>query len=289
MLSIIICSSKEDISQVLRKNIEATVGITHEVIVINNSQRHYSMFSAYNEGVRRAKFDNLCFCHQDVRFHSGGWGKKIAAHLEDRDTGLIGLAGSFYLLDIPAPWFKAKPYFKNLIQSYRDSKRLANKYELQKDEDVICVDGFFFCSRKDVFQKVRFDELYGGFHFYDLDISMQIHESGYRIKVISDITVKHFSTGTMKKRWIHAAYMFYDKWKDHLPATIYPEIKIETQVRIKAFRDLLYLHFVNLVPLKEQTMKSGWRALRLNIITAMLLVPVKLLLNAVKSLFHIMH
>lgn len=55
MISCIICSRQPDISAELKENIATTVGCEYELVVIDNSKDEYSIFSAYNEGVRCAK------------------------------------------------------------------------------------------------------------------------------------------------------------------------------------------------------------------------------------------
>ena len=70
MLSLIICSRNSDISATLKKNIETTIGINYELIVINNSLNHYSIFEAYNQGIRKSKYQFLCFMHEDILYHT---------------------------------------------------------------------------------------------------------------------------------------------------------------------------------------------------------------------------
>ncbi|MDR2057526.1 MAG: glycosyltransferase family protein [Dysgonamonadaceae bacterium] len=274
MVSIIICAKQGNISESLKSNIKDTIGIPYELVIIDNSKNEYSIFKAYNEGVKKASYDLLCFMHEDIWYHSQDWGKRIVAHLSLSKVGLIGLAGAYYLLSLPSTWFKAKPYVKNLIQtSYKH-------YSIMEDKDVICVDGFWFCSRKDVFRQVAFDEkIFHGFHFYDLDISMQIHEKGYSIRVISDITVEHFSGGSLNRQWLDSAYIFYYKWEKQLPASLDVSPKKKLLVNTKAFRDLLYVHKENNCPVTKETWRIGWHTLKFNVLTAYLLYYVKRLIH----------
>ena len=55
MLSLIICSRHSDISDKLKDNIQKTIIAEYELIVIDNSKNKYSIFSAYNEGVKKAR------------------------------------------------------------------------------------------------------------------------------------------------------------------------------------------------------------------------------------------
>lgn len=74
MLSLIICSRTPQISEELEKNIAETIGCEYELVVIDNSKNKYSIFRAYNEGVRLAKGDNLCFMHDDILYKTADWG-----------------------------------------------------------------------------------------------------------------------------------------------------------------------------------------------------------------------
>ena len=60
MISIIICSRTPDISRELKQNIATKIGCDYELVVIDNSSNGHSIFSAYNEGVEKAKGELLC-------------------------------------------------------------------------------------------------------------------------------------------------------------------------------------------------------------------------------------
>ena len=47
MLSLIICSRTPKISNALEKNIAETIGCEYELVVIDNSQNKYSIFSSF--------------------------------------------------------------------------------------------------------------------------------------------------------------------------------------------------------------------------------------------------
>ena len=83
MISIIICSRNSNISSELRQNIAETIGCEHELVIIDNSTNNHSIFNAYNEGVKRSKGEILCFCHDDIIFHSTSWGSSIEELFKD--------------------------------------------------------------------------------------------------------------------------------------------------------------------------------------------------------------
>ena len=102
MISIITCSRENAILAKVKQNISETVGREFELIVIDNSENRYSIFEAYNEGVRQAKGNLLCFMHEDVLYRSKDWGGVMERHFqEDERMGLIGFSGSHFLPDTP--------------------------------------------------------------------------------------------------------------------------------------------------------------------------------------------
>ena len=84
MLSLIICSRTPKISEELEKNIADTIGCEYELVVIDNSLNKYSIFSAYNEGVKRSIGDILCFMHEDILYKTINWGQQVELICENK-------------------------------------------------------------------------------------------------------------------------------------------------------------------------------------------------------------
>ena len=220
MISIIICSKFENISQVLRKNIEETIGVPYEIVIIDNSNSQYSIFSAYNKGVIQSKHQYLCFIHEDVLFKTQNWGKNLIEHLKDKKTGVIGVAGSKIVTRIPASWWTVGPGFKNLIQHYKKKKTInaETAHNLTTNiQQVVVLDGVFMSIRKELFDTIRFDEELTGFHAYDHDISIQAVIAGYKNFVVFDILLEHFSEGNLNAQYYANLIKLYKKRKDYLP------------------------------------------------------------------------
>ena len=221
MISIIICSRSNEITS-LSKNIQDTIGCEYELIVIDNSKNQYSIFSAYNFGVEKSNFPKLCFVHEDVVFVTQNWGKKIIDHLNVPETGIIGLAGGQAMLRVPYGWpsFNA---FCNITHSTNIGNEVLDKKELypasneMKSLPVVLLDGVFLCAKKDLFNKIHFDENFSGFHGYDLDISMQSFQLGYSNFVVYDIDLKHFSKGKYDIIYVNTLLQIFEKWSEFLP------------------------------------------------------------------------
>lgn len=205
----------------LAQNIAATIHLQHEIIIVDNHDNRYSIFEAYNRGVGMSNFPYLCFVHEDVSFHSINWGEMIVNHLQLPEVGVCGLAGRDFVTRIPASW-KVKLPAVNIIQSYPDSAKRSKKRFVPKNfkslrRNVIILDGVLLCMRKEIFEKLKFDEEFKGFHGYDFDICLQAVSLGLKNYVIYDVELEHFSKGNPDAFYYRNLIKVYKKWEDHLP------------------------------------------------------------------------
>lgn len=223
MLSIIICSRNPELLESFSKNIHDTVGCEYELITIDNSHNEHSIFSAYNSGIERSKFSNLCFVHEDVQFVTPNWGEKIIKHLAVLNVGLIGVAGGQAMLRVPLGWPSLNAFY-NVIHSTKSTWNVIVDNQMVFPTSVDCtalpvvlLDGVFLCAKKELFNHIKFDESFAGFHGYDLDISVQAIQKGYSNYVIYDVDLRHFSKGNFGVSYIEALLKIDEKWSAFLP------------------------------------------------------------------------
>ncbi len=219
MISIIICSTKPDISVILKENINDTIGVDYELIVIDNSTNLESIFSAYNKGVEQSKFSFLCFIHEDILFRTKDWGKNIIAHLNEKNTGIIGVSGGKIMTKVPASWWLAGPGCKNIIQHYKNKTTLLEVSENCSGirQPAIVLDGVFLSLRRELFNQIRFDAELSGFHGYDHDICVQSIVAGFNNYVVFDMLIEHFSEGSMNAQYYTNLIKIHKKWQNYLP------------------------------------------------------------------------
>ena len=256
MLSIIVCSRNTKLLEEFVNSIQKTIGIDYEIICIDNSANKYSIFSAYNEGFTRSKYSYLCFVHEDVVFHTQDWGKIVIGHLQDSKTGILGLAGGDLAPVVPAMWWALHPSEK-IIQTDLNGNKQTLKNCYPKDYDkptrsVVLLDGVFLCMRRELFDKIKFDESLGGFHSYDYDIAIQSILAGYYNYVIFDVAVEHFSMGNMNGTYYRNLIKVYKKWEKHLPL-------IEHNVSIEDQKNLIPgIEEKNLLRLVKKMTRAGF-------------------------------
>ena len=230
MISIIICSRKADIPQDLKDNIAATIGCEYELCVIDNSRNEYNIFTAYNEGVRRAKGEVLCFMHEDIVFHSEEWGKMVEEIFSQQEKlGVVGVTGGQFFPKTPTSYWEGGTGVGQIIQgsivdgkykTWMNGKAVETgdaKYALV---DVVAVDGLWMCAPKLLFEEgvIRWDsENFDSFHCYDMDICLQTIQAGYRVAVIGGIMIEHQSFGNTDMNYCIQSQKLFDKWKDVLP------------------------------------------------------------------------
>lgn len=225
MLSIIICSISDERLEALKRNIESTVGIEYEIISIDNNVNQWPIAKAYNYGAQSAKYPYLFFVHEDIMFHSIGWGEFIIDKLAEPDCGVIGFIGSKVKLKAYSGWGQNPKWIcAYLYQRGRDKTyfNVHNAYLNTPFEEVVALDGLGLFVKKEIWKSFPFDEkLLTGFHCYDLDFSLQIAASKkYKNYVCcsNQVLIEHFSLGNINQDWfIDTIRLHREKWNQILP------------------------------------------------------------------------
>jgi len=239
MISLIICARSKDIGQELKNNIQETIGVEYELVIIDNHNNQYNIFSAYNKGVAQSKYPLLCFMHDDIKYLSQNWGQQLVSHFAKPNVGAVGIAGAAYYPLLPGPWWSSGLIAKNIgshtVQNNSNSQVAPWYYSYsavpQKSLPVVVLDGVWFTIRKQLFDTISFDDkTFSGFHSYDIDICLQIHTAGYDILSVYDILIFHASSGNMNLNWVENCILLHKKWQKQLPASVL-NLNYEQEVR----------------------------------------------------------
>jgi len=220
MISLVICSRTKSIPIALHNNIDNTIGIEYELLVIDNSDNEYSIFEAYNLGIERSSGKYICFLHDDIRIETNNWGSIINRIFEiDNKIGLIGVAGSKIKTKMPSAWWDCPAEDKclNIIQKFSEIKKKhwRNGLEEKSFENVAVIDGVFMAARK--IDGILFSKKLKGFHNYDLNISFEYLKNGNKVVVTKDILLEHFSIGILNKSWYESSLEIHRLYDYLLP------------------------------------------------------------------------
>ncbi len=249
MISIIIASVNKQQLDHVKANISETVGIPFEIITFDNLGGSRGLCEVYNEGVKSAHYDILCFMHEDVNLKTKNWGKIVIDNfVKDSKLGLIGLAGSSYKAIAPSGWFcnggPQKINYINLLQ--RDKTNSTNTIHHnqnprnEKISEVVAVDGVWFCTKKSIALEYPFDEtIFKKFHCYDIDFSLSIQQE-YKVAVTFEVLLEHFSVGNYDRIWVEETLKLYGKWNTKFPIDLEGLSRWEQKISEKhAFRFFL--------------------------------------------------
>lgn len=198
MLSIIISSYQPEYFTKVEKNIAETCGIQYEIVKIENPKL-MGICEAYNRGAEKAQYENLLFLHEDVEFVTQNWGGLLIESVNKISCGILGLAGSDYVPNVPFCWWDNFENTVRNIYQFADDKAIRD-YNITSDKQVFAIDGVFIACKKKIWEEFRFNNLIKGFHGYDLDFSIRVSEK-YSNIVAHNIKLKHFSVGNPNKDW----------------------------------------------------------------------------------------
>ncbi len=270
MISVIICSANKDVLSKALESINATIGVPFETIIIENSAAKFGISEAYNYGAAKAKFDILCFMHEDICFETNNWGQKVLTYLQDTTVGLIGIAGGDTKSLVPSSWsssvFESEisiiQHFKNKLKQPQRIFKTGYPEDKNSIKKVVCLDGVWMCTRQDVFAQYNFDsKTFKGFHGYDIDFSLQVFMQ-YKVCVVFDILIHHYSNGSYTKTWMQNMMLVSDKWKNQLPVSVrnlsVKEFTVQHWTTMGRFLDYLFRLNYNLSFIIQQLFKYSF-------------------------------
>lgn len=263
MISVIVCSIDPAKAAKLRENIAQTIGVPFEFRVFDNREARKGICAVYNACVREARYEQLCFVHEDVRFRTIDWGDIVLQRLTQPRCGVVGFAGGTMKLRSITGWCLDERDARTAYTQPDAAGRMIRHDDNPAGEDfsrVVCLDGFCLFTSRKVWESVYFDEtLLSGFHGYDLDFTLATsckHENW----VCHTLQVEHLSAGAYSHAWRRALEVCHAKWHDRLPifAGPAPSKKVIEALEYRA----KMLWWSKLLRLGLCTQQEGRRAVR---------------------------
>jgi len=223
MISVLICSADNSLLDQVKRNIQQTIGVEHEILFFDNKEKK-GICEVYNYLAVRAKFAHLCFVHEDVLFQTANWGLVIGDIFSDPAVGAIGVAGSKYKSKSFSGWYSGIEGLDcaNILHrySYGDESIHLQPNKEKMLEEVVSLDGVFICCRKEIWQQLKFNETdLKGFHFYDIDFSLRA-SAICSLAVTYKINIIHITTGgDFGDNWVRTAIGYHLRSGKLLPVT----------------------------------------------------------------------
>jgi hypothetical protein len=116
--------------------------------------------------------------HDDIIFNSNNWGWVVVNQFQQKNLGAVGVAGTPYYAALPGGWWSGGL----ICQHINGQNDYAYQPIVNNALPVVAIDGLWFCIKKEIFNYISFDEdRFKGFHYYDIDISLQIKDLGFDI------------------------------------------------------------------------------------------------------------
>ena len=236
MISVIISTQDSVLLHRISENIKETIGVEFEIIAIENKAQ-YSICEAYNLGVTKSKYPFMCFVHEDVLFKTTNWGDRLTSIMKNDPTiGLIGIAGTKFRSSYPSAIGQGpglSRFLRGNIYHWDNYKDFDKSDQQNEIDDVVCIDGVFMFSKKEVFQHCRFDEkLLTHFHGYDIDFSLQVFFKPYRVVVDRSVLIAHYSNGNYIGQNTIANRLVVKKWMKKLPVATKDTLLSALRIRI---------------------------------------------------------
>lgn len=224
MISVIVCSANPSFLKSFTESLKNSIGVSYELLVFDNRKFKYGICKVYNNLVKQAQFDIVCFVHEDVLFKTENWGKIVLGYFKSyTEMGALGVAGGKYKSNFLSGWYNkyAESDCCNIRHEMNGEREIVilNPDSNKKIHEVVCLDGVFICARKDVFEEVLWNEdVLKGFHFYDIDFSLQVSRLK-KLFVVYDIDLVHITKGgDYGDKWVNEAFLFHEKMKHLMPA-----------------------------------------------------------------------
>ena len=241
MISFIICYRDEEIIEKLKQSIINTIHCEYEILNYFNKSNE-SLTRVYHKLTNLAKYQILCYCHEDIEFINKNWSETLINLLHvNSEIGLVGACGAKYKSRLPTPWncVQKKYYRSNFIQGNNGQEVENVQIDSDYYSEVAVIDGCFMACRKDLFQQFSWNTSdLRGFHLYDLDLCFQVFGIK-KIVVSSEIKIIHKSLGNYSNGWIEDSIKIHKKYSEKLPLFI--DLPQKETIKIEQFSILCFL------------------------------------------------
>lgn len=169
---------------------EETLIYLHNLVLPDNMQVEYigirnasSAAAAYNEGMKASNAKYKIYLHQDCFLvHKDALNKIVSLFKDNPSIGMLGVAGCS---KVPSTgvWWQSNQKVGRIYHADVPENLYETVYGDVPDEliDVQIIDGVFMATQYDLPWR---EDLFTGWHFYDVSHSFEFHRKGYSVAVL---------------------------------------------------------------------------------------------------------
>lgn len=148
-----------------------------EVLPIING---VSLLNIYNQCMNNCDSKYKVYLHQDVFIINKNFINEILKIFMLDTVGLIGVCGTKYI-PTNGIWWESAEIVGKVYESHTGKLKLLKFREIESDfEEVKGLDGLIMITQYDVPWR---EDIFNGWHFYDLSQCMEFIKSGYKVVV----------------------------------------------------------------------------------------------------------
>jgi len=203
------------------QHIKKSSGIQNIEILTYKNFNEYSLTEVYNIGLNESRNEIVVFVHNDVEFNTNNWGKILLNKFNTSDFGILGVAGTTDIGN-DGTWWSDRNKMIGIVNHRHNNKKWESKYSNNYGKEIVevcAIDGLFIAVNKNVIQR-DFNELFTGYHYYDIPFCIDNYLNGVKIGVIFDIRLTHMSIGQTNDQWEKNRFKFTAKYDKNLPISL---------------------------------------------------------------------
>lgn len=238
-ISVICCSITQAKLAALRANLDQALhGGAWELIHIDDAR---SLAEGYTRALSQARGEVALLVHDDIEV----WCEDFRARLLDalRGADVVGVLGSTRMTG-PAVSWSGLPLVHGWVTHLHGERQFApGLFSLAppRVDGAQCLDGLFLAARTETARRIGFDaETFDGFHFYDLDFSYRAFQAGLRLRIQSDLRVRHREIAPFPAGYWDQAPRFCTRFPqactrpEHAPGSLFTAV-LDERASVQAF------------------------------------------------------
>ncbi len=159
------------------QHLEVPVGYEIETLAIRKA---VSMTGGYNDSLHRTDAKYKVYLHQDVYIINKNFLQEVLHLFKHPQIGMIGVAGCTQI-PFSGIWWEAENLYGKVYDSHAGIMGLLAFHEVENEyKEVQGIDGLIMITQFDIAWR---EDIFTGWHFYDLSQSREFSRAGYKVVI----------------------------------------------------------------------------------------------------------